>query len=279
MPLAGPPTGVVIRRGLVCQAFDAIVRRPFRVSLFPPIYSGLNMYERLIVACVLTLATGASASAELIRIDNQGTGGWDPATFGVSGFFAEFNLGLHNPFLMDVPHGAELRSVFMTVTSSSLLSKVADTNTQTTVYRFGPSVLVLDIEAAKSPTGPSAFGRFEAPVVDFAIEVTKEEETEIDCPCVVFEGVLGVGVFDQSIAKALGVARRTKGGIVSLVIEQLDAPYEDYREGVAQPRFEIEAVPEPMTLSLLSVAALVGTVRRRMRLNRALGLTPTTGNT
>lgn len=84
-----------------------------------------------------------------------------------------------------------------------------------------------------------------------------------------FEIMLGEGLFDAAVAKALGVNRHTSGGFIDFGLEAIDGdPDSESRRGLDHRGFanlQIDAVeaPEPGTLVLGLIAAAGLAARRR----------------
>jgi len=85
-----------------------------------------------------------------------------------------------------------------------------------------------------------------------------------------FEIMLGEGLFDAAVAKALGVNRQTSGGFIDFGLEAIDGdPDSESRRGLDHRGFanlQIDAVeaPEPGTL-VLGLIAAAGLAARRGR--------------
>jgi hypothetical protein len=212
------------------------------------------------LAALLLIAAPICASADGIAINSQGSGTWIPVAFSPAGFFAAGLLDVEQSVFL--PNGVELRSATMLISSGPLQSMDVDLIEATTSYSFGPATFTLLLEVASAPGQPSVLGRLRASVLalDFGVY---DEEGIFEPPRAVYDGILGPGILDRGLAKALGVGRRTPGGWLSLLIEGLDAPYEDDREGVIESAFDVQTVPEPSAVLLFTVAALGMSARRR----------------
>jgi hypothetical protein len=114
------------------------------------------------------------------------------------------------------------------------------------------------------------FGSFVAPITKLVISVQEDEEFDAS---VSVSYLLGAGMFDGAIARALGVRRRTAGGDVfsGLLLTGGDAntPERTAQDGFADVNLEVSEAPEPTGLMAVpGLSALWFWHRHRSRSRR-----------
>jgi hypothetical protein len=166
---------------------------------------------------------------------------------------------------------------FKTV-SGPLLQQTLETNSAGeiigSIYLYEASMFVMEFNIHNSVTDETRDGFFVAPIIRpirvAATEKSIEEPPEIpDDDSVEIFYRLGPGLFDDSIASAFGIRRRTAGGDVFdpyLTFGTGDPTTSERTAWEGAPTVTIR-VPEPASLILLGSACL-GLVARRRRAQR-----------
>jgi hypothetical protein len=136
-------------------------------------------------------------------------------------------------------------------------------------YFYDPGVFEMDFFLTNDSTGETRSGRFVAPIL--GMEVFAEEASNGCCAGVAVFFQLGAGLFDASIADALGVGRRSRGGWVEdpflLIFDRQDhtTPLRHAGEGSSLVAID---VPEPAALLVLAVGIGAAAARRRRGASR-----------
>lgn len=222
----------------------------------------------VLAACAMFLAPYA-ASASPIRIsvefwdngayfDATSFNGYDTISLGhvtLSGTGFEYSRELHGT--MEIVTGPLLDYEFFPGDGGA----VDDVSR----YVYGPGEIRLMTEWDLLGGG-HGYGAFVAPIPLFSFDVT-EFPIKADVWANA-ESLLGPGLFDASLAKYLGTARRTTGGSFHLVADVYGdiGPPESWSRSAAfsGSRLTIDAtVPEPSTLSLLGIGGLCVLYHRR----------------
>jgi hypothetical protein len=136
-------------------------------------------------------------------------------------------------------------------------------------YAYDGGTFFMTFDLKDTVTGETAIGNFIAPILGLMTVVVRESDLPLDDSAVVSYR-LGPGLFDGSVARLLGVSRKTRGGLVSdpwLVEGTGDYTSLTRRldEGASEVTIE---VPEPASLLLFSGAGLALLVRHRLAKRR-----------
>lgn len=175
--------------------------------------------------------------------------------FGGSGLTGELQVDTINGDVLDAFYNLELES-------PALLSKQFHPG----LGHRGNSVYVFD-------TGQLSIGNglFVAPLLDLTLGLVEDpgfwafnNDEQV--------ALLGPGVFDPAFARLLGIPLRSKGGTLTLNIDDVDEPFsDDERYGRAQASLNIIAPEPPMALlGLISIVPLAFRIFRS-RARRSTG--------
>ena len=185
-------------------------------------------------------------------------------------FFGDFGIdvdGIPQPPLDWVNVDTRFETV-----SGPLLQQTLETNAAGEVtgslYLYEGGTFVMEFDLYNSVTGETRNGLFVAPIIG-PIRVTATEDSDLPShpsyDSVEMLYLLGPGLFDDSIASALGIRRRTAGGNVFdpyLTFGTGDPTTPERTAWEGAPTVTIR-VPEPAALILFGTACLGPVVRRR----------------
>ena len=225
------------------------------------------------VVCTL-LFTGANARAgEITFLISDG--GELAASFGLTPFTvaSPFERVTHDGITLGDPSFDSIELV-----SGPLVDIEIDPALEHTIYRYGPGTLTIDASWV-ARDGSFMSGSFVALTAGFQLFVCE------GCDSLFGGGLaddlfvdLGPGAFDPALARKLGIARRTSGGLFFVGLEDISGGPATARRtgfshsGSADLSIPV-TVPEPTTLGLLGVAVTVAAVRRRRGHAKAAGIT------
>ena len=193
---------------------------------------------------------------------------WFEGTLTAAGMDVQSGHLIALPTLLDLP-GAIGKTTF---TAGPVLA-VAFASGQTT-YTLGEGQV--DVVASWTGAEGPMSGTFSALVYGFDFVITESEDPLHATGEAL--GLLGPGVFDPTLSKALGVKPHTSGGDWHMFVDILNVlePGPISRDiGTNQTLFHVSAaeVPEPSVLALLMLGGVSGIVRHRRRRTGAARLT------
>jgi hypothetical protein len=243
-------------------------------------YDGLEASMKFCVGALLVVVTLFSprvAAAGLMELPLTHSG----LSFGTFG--AQFREGFYDIFIDGVP---QFLSGFVEFTSIGPPSVTVDDSNSDTVrshYAFGPGTFTLSVHWFDQ-FGAFTQGQYVAPLLDLEVDITCEGELSIlDCGSWGPDSshgrvsiLVGSGVFDRSLATALGVRRSGDAFGFSWFMDAIEgSPSSPARfgEGLEETvEIGVTEVPEPSVLSLLLTSPLVALQFRRTSARRRVSV-------
>jgi hypothetical protein len=227
------------------------------------------MVTKLGVAICIALFA-SSASASVIQFSHDGGG---LSSMGPGGFSLEVELDF---FGTDT---ADLTQVAFSLATGTAASVTVDASGGSS-YVFTDGVVTFDFEGRTSKVEVLPFTFELSPVI---YDPIWGGDGHVALMPGLLDLTLGSGRLSPSLARALGVKRKTRGGSLSFIVDDFrGSPFADVRPGV--PNFlagsldatakgaskevnaqgmSAQAVPEPSLLALLLAGGTVGVLRRR----------------